>query len=429
MMGRKNVETGQIMVLFVISVIVLFGFTALAIDGGRLYFERRAAQGASDDAAMTGALAIIQGYSISEIESIVFARAKDNGFDQAKDGVTVEMHWPPISPNPYAGDLEYIQIFITSEIPPFLTHFVFKGSLRTTVESIAHIKPPSSIIPGYAIYGTNPSDCRTVEFSGNPTVMVNGGSIGSNSNAGCPCGSMVSGGNVSVEVIGGDITAAGCWNNLGSSGSTKPEPITDVDQLNLKEIRESVPIPDCNCTGLTGYGDVTFKGVETVNPGCYRSMKFTADADVTLLPGLYCIYGEDPWTIETKGGARIWGEGITIFLMSTAGSWKSSGDVFVHLTAPTDLVDPSGNQWAGMLIYTHPDNENEIVLAGTSDSYYEGSVYSLASHCVLEGTSNGISLNTQVYCDTVDIGGTGNLRVYYEESLNYKVPAAVELSK
>ena len=115
--------------------------------------------------------------------------------------------------------------------------------------------------------------------------------------------------------------------------------------------------------------------------------------------------------------------------MSTAGSWKSSGDAFVHLTAPTDLEDASGNQWAGMLIYTHPDNENEVVLTGTSNSYYEGTIYSLASHCVLEGTSGNNSYNTQVICDSVDVGGTGDLRVYYEESVNYMVPAAVELSK
>jgi hypothetical protein len=429
---QKLVESGQIMVLFVISIIALFGIAALAIDGGRLYFERRAAQGASDDAAMTGALAILQGYIRPEVESIVLNRAMVNGFDNAVDDVQVDVHWPPIAPNPYAGDRDFIQVFITSEIPPVLSQFVFIGSLQVTVEAIAHVQPTGPIIPGYAIYGTNPGACRTVEFSGNPIVKVwGGGSIGSNSDAECPCGSMVSGGNVSVEVFdGGEITASGCWNNLGTAGDTIPEPVTYVEQLNLDKIRESVPIPDCgSLDSVPDYGDVTFNSVGTLSPGYYKSMKFTADADVTLLPGLYCIYGKDPWTIETKGGARIQGEGIMIYLMSTSGSWKSAGNAYISLTAPTDLVDASGNQWAGMLIYTHPDNSNEVVLTGTSDSYYEGSVYSLASHCFVEGTTGGVTFNTQVFCDTVDLGGTGDLRVYYEEGNNYQVPAAVELSK
>jgi len=419
------------MVLFVISIIALFGVAALAIDGGRLYFERRAAQGASDDAAMTGALAILQGYNTPEVESIVLDRAMVNGFDNAGDDVQVDVHWPPIAPNPYAGDRNYIQVFITSEIPPVLSQFVFIGSLQVTVEAIAHVQPTGPIIPGYAIYGTNPSACRTVEFSGNPIVLVKGGgSIGSNSDADCPCSSMVSGGNVFVEVDGGAITASGCWNNLGASGNTIPEPITYVDQLDLDEIKASVPIPDCGSTeNVKDYGDVTYDGLATIEPGYYRSMKFTAKADVTLLPGLYCIYGKDPWTIETKGGARIQGEGIMIYLMSTAGSWKSAGNAYVSLTAPTDLVDASGNQWAGMLIYTHPDNKNEIVLTGTSDSYYQGSILSLGSHCFIEGTSGEVSFNTQVYCDTVTVGGTGDLDVTYEEGVNYQVPAALELSK
>jgi uncharacterized membrane protein len=65
-MDRKsltNREQGQITIIMVFATIALFGAAALAIDGGFLYFQRRAAQSVADDIAMTGALAITKGYS------------------------------------------------------------------------------------------------------------------------------------------------------------------------------------------------------------------------------------------------------------------------------------------------------------------------------------------------------------------------------
>ena len=84
---QEKHERGQISILFVLGVIALLGAAALAIDGGRLYFERRQAQSAADDAAMTGALAIIRGYSHIEIGKIALNRAAENGFDQ-NEGTT-----------------------------------------------------------------------------------------------------------------------------------------------------------------------------------------------------------------------------------------------------------------------------------------------------------------------------------------------------
>jgi hypothetical protein len=426
----RKLEYGQVMVLFVFATIALLGIAALAIDGGRLYFERRAAQGASDDAAMTGALAILKGYSASEIDTIVLNRAKENGFDNDLEEVTVEVNWPPVPPNPYAGNANYIQVFITSEIPPLLTHFVYKGPLQMTVEAIGQVRPTGSIVPGYAIYGTNENACRTVEFSGNPFVVVTGGgSIGSNSTAECPCGSLVSGGNFSIDVFGGgEITTVGCWNNNGTSGGIDPEPTEGVDPINMNEIRASIPIPDCGLL-TTDYHMQTFSGTVTIEPGYYESMKFTAGADVTMKPGMYCIYGDDPWIMEMAGSTTIFGDGIMIYLMSTAGSWKTTAGSNITLKASTDLVDASGNQWAGMLIYSHPDNSNQIVLTGTSNSTYVGSVYGLSSYCVLEGTSGGVATNTQVICDRVEVGGTGDLDVEYKEGEVYQVPPALNLSK
>jgi hypothetical protein len=430
-----NHELGQITVLFVLGIIALFGAAALAIDGGHLYFKRREAQSAADDAAMTGALAIVRGYSNLEIGAIALNRALENGFDASDENVSVEVYWPPKEPNPYAGDWNHIQVIITSEIPSTFAHLVFNGPLKVTVEAVAHAVPSDELVPGYAIFGSNSSACRTLVFSGNPIVDVNGGgSVGSNSDAACDCdpegkgGSGVNEGKIRVLVNGGgEITAAGCWGGYGTAGVIKPKPEEGVEQFDMEKLERRIPIPYCG--NLPQYGPSSFNGEATISPGVYESLKFNAGADVTLKPGLYCIFGSDPWTVETKGGSTIRGDGVMFYLMSTAGGWKSAGGSQIYLNAPTDFQDAVGNQWAGMLIYAHPDNENDIILTGTSNSWFEGSVIATGSHCDVEGNGGAVAFKTQVLCDTVRVNGTGDLDLFYEQERNYHYPATVELSK
>ncbi len=115
--------------------------------------------------------------------------------------------------------------------------------------------------------------------------------------------------------------------------------------------------------------------------------------------------------------------------MDTAGGLTFAGGSQISINASEDLRDASGNQWAGMLIYAHPDNNNVIALSGTSNSWYEGSVYALGAHCNIEGTSGGVALQAQVICDTVNVQGTGDLDLIYDQGSIYHIPAAVDLSK
>ncbi|TMD03428.1 MAG: hypothetical protein E6J02_13945, partial [Chloroflexi bacterium] len=48
----RNTERGQTLVLVAFSLIVLIGLVGLAVDGGRLFWERRTLQNAVDSAAL-----------------------------------------------------------------------------------------------------------------------------------------------------------------------------------------------------------------------------------------------------------------------------------------------------------------------------------------------------------------------------------------
>jgi len=55
----KPTESGQALVLIVLEIVGLFGFAALAIDGGMVYADRRYVQDASDASSLAGAAAAV----------------------------------------------------------------------------------------------------------------------------------------------------------------------------------------------------------------------------------------------------------------------------------------------------------------------------------------------------------------------------------
>jgi uncharacterized membrane protein len=56
-MKSKHSEKGQALILIAFGIVTLIGFTALAVDGGRVFSDRRNAQNAADTSALAAALA------------------------------------------------------------------------------------------------------------------------------------------------------------------------------------------------------------------------------------------------------------------------------------------------------------------------------------------------------------------------------------
>ena len=60
---HKTSETGQVFVILALVMVVLLGFTALAIDGGLTMMTRKRAQNSADASAMAAAFAAMVGSS------------------------------------------------------------------------------------------------------------------------------------------------------------------------------------------------------------------------------------------------------------------------------------------------------------------------------------------------------------------------------
>ena len=150
-------EKGQIIILLAVGIVILLGFTALAIDGGMVFFDRRSAQNAADASALAG------GYELaknpwdavtlrSRITAAAQGLASDNqyGEDSGKN-VTVELldaaMQPiliPVPPNPIpddyvvdpnAGNTQYVRVTITSSVNTSFLHFVYNGPVLNAILS------------------------------------------------------------------------------------------------------------------------------------------------------------------------------------------------------------------------------------------------------------------------------------------------------
>src|SRR5512142_51844 len=77
-MKTKNHERGQALIIIVFALIGLFGITALAVDGGMAYSDRRNAQNAADSAALAAALADIRG---RDPQAVALSAAAIDGYN------------------------------------------------------------------------------------------------------------------------------------------------------------------------------------------------------------------------------------------------------------------------------------------------------------------------------------------------------------
>ncbi len=77
--AKLTQEDGQTLAIFALSLVVLLGVIALAVDGGNVYVQRRRMQYAADAAALAGARARLHARSLRDVDRAVREYALNNG--------------------------------------------------------------------------------------------------------------------------------------------------------------------------------------------------------------------------------------------------------------------------------------------------------------------------------------------------------------
>lgn len=341
---------------------MIMGMTALAIDGGRLYSERRSTQNAADHAAVAAAFAECTGASVAEAQAAGLAAAADNGFDNNGTTNTVT-----ITPD---GSYRY-RATVDSQIRGTFSRVLGATDLGTGATAVASCEPGE--LEGEALFA-NGSGCSEPELwiRGN-NLEVNGGAHS----------------NEDVDIDGnshniGSITYVGELDDSGT-GSTYSE----SDVPNPKDYPIDFDIADYAPGGTvaSAAGSQYYDVSDGAPAGSWNGSKWDVHT-AALPPGVYYADGE----IEV-------GSGVTV---QAASEGETDGIVFVATGKITFKDNAVFEAWGhdanqGLVVFsTHPGtnsctevaiqmqgNRNEfggIVLAkhgvarvqGNSDSAFGG---------------------------------------------------------
>jgi len=404
MMNKNNrSESGQALVYLVIGFVVFLGFVGLAIDGGRAYSDRRHSQNSSDASSLAGggeaalymenahvmytqwdcnASAIQQAMALARQKAI--ERAGTNSFTIDEDlsdnnGTITECG---IDNYGYLDKYIDVTVGITDTTQSSFAHLLFPQALKNQVSSVTRVRPRSPAAFGHAIVALNDAPCQGNQngaiFGGNGDTNINGGGIWTN---GCLSGN---GNSYNVDVINGSVNYAG-----STSGNMNFNPEQTQSPYTLPPSSYEIPAPNCNG-------------------------RWVGNLSGTLAPGLYCLNGD----VKKLDGVN--GNGVTIYIQ---GDLSVNGNDVVNLSAPQQNPDPAP-AIPGVLFYVTGD----VTINGNSDQWYLGMIYAPDGYCKINGTGGTWNtLHTQIICWDVEVTGTADIDITFDNGEQYQKPTTIEL--
>ncbi len=411
MQHTKKSEQGQVLILLTVGIITLLGFTALAIDGGRLYGERRHIQGVADTSSLTGALYIAQ-YEGAITSTVLDAAENSALFRSSSNGYTTSGATTVTVNITQSQSYYYVETVINTALDPIIAQIVYSGPLNVGAKSIARVLKQPIFADGQALYAMSPSQKNAIEFTGDADMKVTGTGIFSNSSHDT---NSISFGGSSTTYVDGYVKTVGGVNLAGTVLNPDDTPFSDYSAVGQNS-PPYVPTPECS---LLPAGSRTTSGGEVYfTPGRYASITENGHTTYHFAPGFYCITG----AFTTTNG-EFEGEDVSFYVET--GNVSLAGTV--DFSAADNGLMLGKQNWNGMLLHVA---QGRLTINGNADSDYIGTVYvptPANPSCKLNGSSDSEGFSMQLVCDSININGTGQLFINYDQSNIYKPPVKVDL--
>jgi Flp pilus assembly protein TadG len=424
----RKTERGQALVLIVFGMVGLIGATALAIDGGGAYSDRRHAQNAADTAVMAAGLTKIRNptdWSLAEAAGLL--RAADNGYDN--NGTTNDVHVYECTdaassctlPAGATDPENYVQVTIRSTIPTYFARVVGVPQVTNGVQAMARAVPsvPTPWFGGQALValmpgckgGGWPDDPFTVGGTG--LTVVNGSGVFVNSNC---ANAFTSSNNATLTSSGGTCVVGGVV-----GGGTIVPPADDYCGTPVDPL--AYQMPGINAGSCTTNGSIIDTGGNNyvASPGNYAGSfpNVSPAGTLKLQPGIYCLNNgggalalSGTWDITTDVNSNGFfddpGEGVAFYVPN--GSVTFNGGSNVHI-AP---LNGTGTGADGYLFVLPATNTSTVKLTGGNGSLFVGTILAPASLVTLEGNNATIGFDCQVMGYAIKITGGGTIDITYD---------------
>jgi hypothetical protein len=466
-MKPKLQEKGQALILIAFAAVALFGFAGLAIDGSRIFSDRRHAQNAADTAALAAALSKIRADPPSTADTAAvaagLARAASNGYDKTNSVVEVNNCSKP-NLNPACVGIpagtspsEYLQVVIRLTTRTTFARVLGRTEVPSVVSAIARAVPggPQPVGAGYALSAMSPHDPDAVTGHGNFNLDIQHSGVFDNSDDGCAFTTSGSAGTYSVDtafsVVGGHCkNGFPTLNGPFDSPSQRPYgPDSDIDVL----------LPDIKCKGNSVYDAVN----HTYSPGNHTNLNIP-NGTVIFGPGNHCFYGGvtisgntnivafnanfliasgdfsstsngtfqcNNLLVYINGGTGFHVNGNSTNECDGVTFYAATGDVSWNGNPTIDFKAPSWGPYQGLLIYMPYGNNSPLTINGNSQQSLTGSIVAVSSPIKINGNSGTFALSSAIIGYTVSLGGNGNILIDYDPKDQFTQidPTLIQMTK
>ena len=411
---RRRQLSGQILVLASISMVVLLGFTALAVDMGYLYSMRRRMQTAADAAAVAGATALRDDQDYTKAAADI---SSFNGFTNSQNNVTVAVSEPTL-PSPYPSGVTYVEVDITQSVPTFFLRVLGYKSMKVGARAV------SGAIAGPAcVYALDPSDSATFSLTGNANINAQCGIVDASSSS----SGLSLAGNITLKAT--SIGVSGSSFSKSGNITLSPQPVTKVAALaDPLAARASSAAPSAgSCTQQSGNsGNEHWSGNInnlTVPSGVYNGgISITGNIGTVTFPsGNYgnnvSFNGNGGNLVFNPGQYQNGGSGDSITLSgNTATSFNTGTYTFcgaVDITGNGSVTLPPGKYYGGIKI---TGNANVTFSPGTY--ILAGGGLTVTGNSTLKGTGVTFYNTSATGYAYAPIDLTGN------ETANFSAPTS-----
>jgi hypothetical protein len=336
--GQQTGESGSILILTALSMVVLLGIAALSLDVSFMYDKRNRLHAAADAGAKSAAFELQRNFSISLTDLRTFAnqQVSAHGFNPAGTTSVVVNH-PPAS-GAFIGNLGYVEVIVSEPTSTFFGKILGWASMTPGARAVAGTSNNLACIITLKASGTSPYSLEI----GNTTMTLNG--------CGVADGGDLNGANPNSRINGTPMPSVGivgsCYNNCGNMGS----------------LTTGAPTPTDPLAGLPAYpnpGGCIAGVAPTLSPGCYTTI---ATSVTKLNPGVYYVTG------KLDVATNLTGTDVMIYL--TGGVYISIGNNnALHLSAPR-----SGT-YTGIAIFQDPSDSHAFDVHNNSDLDVNGAIY------------------------------------------------------
>jgi Flp pilus assembly protein TadG len=398
---------------------VMIGVTALGLDAGMLYLQRRQAQTAAEAAALAGAYAIKNGSSFSAAQTAAVAAGTQNGITVTTSQVT----------QPQTG---YVAVSVTSTRSRLFSALWGSGNMSATASATARAFSSSSSSSGssgsayspLAIILLDKTAASGLYITGSASLAVTGGGIQVNSNAAAVpysssafyVGNMGSMSAPSIAVVGTT------WLQPYGTGTVTPSTPTAGSVVADPLANGTPPISAPSLSAAQALGTYTNYSTGngktyTMSPGYYSGGVNIGASTVTMSAGTYYIAGGD---FYVANNAVLTGTGVTIYLAPGAtashGTYPcSTTSVSIQSASQVNLSAPSSGTYAGLVIYVDPSNTGAVQF-GNNQSVLNvtGTIYCPASMLDVTGYANQtLNVGTQIVADTMRVENNAKVKIAY----------------